>query len=117
MSTSTRDTESLSMSALSVVLIGPDEQRRRAVAKALAGPQAKIARVVSAIRKWAISPRSSKPIMTSSDRGPRSGSGAGSGCGRNPLRQDNSVTVMVYSARGDSEFRWCAACAPGRANS
>ena len=35
------------MSALSVVLIGPDEERRQAVAKALAGPQAKIAREVS----------------------------------------------------------------------
>src|ERR1700755_3640297 len=46
MSTFTRETESLSMSALSVVLIGPDEQRRRVVAKALAGPQAKIARVI-----------------------------------------------------------------------
>ena len=44
MSTFMRDTESLSMSALSVVLISPDENRRRSLSKALAGPQAIIAR-------------------------------------------------------------------------
>ena len=43
MSTSMRDTESLSMSALSVLLISPDDDRRQALAKALAGPQAVIA--------------------------------------------------------------------------
>ncbi len=37
------------MSALSLVLIGPDEERRRAVAKALAGPQAEIARELYAL--------------------------------------------------------------------
>lgn len=44
MSTFLRDTESLSMSALSLVLIGPQEERRRKIAKALAGPQATVAR-------------------------------------------------------------------------
>jgi len=44
MSTTVRDTQSLSMSALSLVLIGPHEERRRALAKALAGPQARVAR-------------------------------------------------------------------------
>ena len=47
MSTFMRDTESLSMSALSLVLIGPDEKRRRAVAKAFAGPQATITHELS----------------------------------------------------------------------
>jgi pilus assembly protein CpaE len=47
MSTSMRETESLSMSALSVLLIGPNEARRRSLAKALAGPQARIARELS----------------------------------------------------------------------
>ena len=47
MSTFMRDTESLSMSALSLVLIGPHEERRRALVKALEGPQAKIARELS----------------------------------------------------------------------
>jgi pilus assembly protein CpaE len=44
MSTFMRDAESLSMSSLSLVLIGPDERRRRTVANAFAGPQAAIAR-------------------------------------------------------------------------
>src|SRR5689334_21942051 len=43
MSTTMRDTELLSMSALSVLLISPDEDRRHALAKALSGPQAIIA--------------------------------------------------------------------------
>src|SRR4051812_24114925 len=43
MSTSARETDSLSMSALSVVLIAPDEERRRAIVQALAGPQANVA--------------------------------------------------------------------------
>src|ERR1051325_1339433 len=47
MSTFMRDTESLSMSTLSLVLIGPDEKRRRAVAKAFAGPQATITHELS----------------------------------------------------------------------
>ena len=38
-----RETESLSMTALSLVLISPDEQRCRVAAKAFAGPQANIA--------------------------------------------------------------------------
>src|SRR5579872_3014208 len=47
MSTFIGETESLSMSALSVVIMGPDEEQRKAMAKALAGPQASIARELS----------------------------------------------------------------------
>jgi len=47
MSTFMRDTESLSMSALSVVLISPDQQQRMAMAQALSGPQANIVREFS----------------------------------------------------------------------
>lgn len=43
MPTSARETDSLSMSALSVVLVGPEEERRSAMLKALSGPQANIA--------------------------------------------------------------------------
>lgn len=43
----TSETESLSMSALSVVLMGPNGEQRRAMAKALAGPQATVAREFS----------------------------------------------------------------------
>jgi pilus assembly protein CpaE len=46
-STFINETESLSMSALSVVLMGPDAEQRRAMAKALAGPQANVAREFS----------------------------------------------------------------------
>lgn len=44
MSSFLRDTESVSMSALSVFLIVPGEQRRRALAQAFTGSQARIAR-------------------------------------------------------------------------
>ncbi len=47
MSTAATSPDSLSMGALSVVLMGPDEQQRRAMAKALAGPQATVAREFS----------------------------------------------------------------------
>ncbi len=43
MSPSAREADSLSMSALSVILISPDDERRRTMVKALAGPQAVIA--------------------------------------------------------------------------
>jgi pilus assembly protein CpaE len=42
-----RDTESISMGALSVVLMGPDGAGRQAITKALAGPQATIVQVYS----------------------------------------------------------------------
>src|SRR4051794_21293494 len=44
MSTSMRDPESLSMNALSVVLIAPHDGRRRALAAALKGPQSAVRR-------------------------------------------------------------------------
>ena len=47
MSTFISEPDSLSMGALSIVLVGPDEQQRRAMAKALAGPQASVAREIS----------------------------------------------------------------------
>lgn len=47
MSSFTGSAESLSMGALSVVIMGPDEKQRKAMAKALAGPQATIARELS----------------------------------------------------------------------
>jgi pilus assembly protein CpaE len=104
MSTFTRDTESLSMSALSVVLIGPDEQRRRVVAKALAGPQAKIARVVERYPEVGdlaeIIEADYDVVIVDLDPDPELALDVVETlCGQN-----NSVTVMVYSARGDSEL-------------
>ena len=104
MSTFTRDTESLSMSALSVVLIGPDEQRRRLVAKALAGPQAKIARVVERYPEVGdlaeIIEADYDVVIVDLDPDPELALDVVEAlCGQN-----NSITVMVYSARGDSEL-------------
>jgi pilus assembly protein CpaE len=104
MSTFMRDTESLSMSALSVVLIGPDEQRRRVVAKALAGPQAKIARVVERYPEVddlaEIVEADYDVVIVDLDPDPELALDVVETlCG-----QDNSITVMVYSARGDSEL-------------
>jgi pilus assembly protein CpaE len=104
MSTFTRDTESLSMSALSVVLIGPDELRRRVVAKALAGPQAKIARVVERYPEVGdlaeIIEADYDVVIVDLDPDPELALDVVETlCGQN-----NSVTVMVYSARGDSEL-------------
>ena len=48
MSTSTRNPDSLSMSALSVVLVSPSAARRQALVRALNGPQASIARELTA---------------------------------------------------------------------
>ena len=47
MSTSVSEPDSLRMDALSVVVIGPEEEQRQAIARALAGPQARIAREFS----------------------------------------------------------------------
>lgn len=104
MSTFMRDTESLSMSALSVVLIGPDEQRRRVVAKALAGPQAKIARVVERYPEVGdlaeIIEADYDVVIVDLDPDPE----LALDVVENLCGQDNSITVMVYSARGDSEL-------------
>jgi pilus assembly protein CpaE len=47
MSTFISEPDSLKMDALSVVLIGPEEEQRRAIRRALAGPQGKVAREFS----------------------------------------------------------------------
>ena len=47
MSTSTQDSDALGAHVLSVALIGPEEQRRKAVARALAGPQTSVTREIS----------------------------------------------------------------------
>ncbi|MBV9499609.1 MAG: AAA family ATPase [Acidobacteriaceae bacterium] len=104
MSTFMRDTESLSMSALSLVLIGPDEQRRRAVARALAGPQARIAREIEAYPDLddltGIIEADYDVVMVDLDPNPEQALDVvESLCG-----QHSSATVMVYSARADAEL-------------
>jgi pilus assembly protein CpaE len=98
MSTFLRDTESVSMGALSVFLIVPDEQRRHALAQAFSGAQARIARELA-----------SYPAMD--DLGPIAGSDydvivvdlepdaeAALDVVENICSANSSVTVMIYAA-------------------
>src|SRR5690348_3728074 len=104
MSTSMRDAESLSMSALSLVLIGPHDERRRAIVKALAGPQARIARELTRYPALDDLPAVVEPdhdvVIIDIDPNPeRALDVVENICGRN-----SAVTVMIYSAHADSEL-------------
>jgi pilus assembly protein CpaE len=104
MSASTRDTESLSMSALSLVLIGPHDERRRAIVRALAGPQARIARELTrypALDDLAeiVEPDHDVLIIDIDPNPERALDVVEDICGRN-----SSITVMVYSAHADAEL-------------
>ncbi len=104
MSTFMRDTESLSMSALSLILIGPHEERRRAVAKALAGPQANIVRELTRYPQVddlaGIIEADYDVVLIDLDPNPEHALDVVENlCGRN-----SSVTVMVYSGSTDSEL-------------
>lgn len=104
MSTFMRDTESLSMSALSLVLIAPREDRRRALAKAFAGPQAAIAREFACyppIDELAdLVQADYDVVIVDLDPNPEQALDVvESLCGRN-----SSLTVMVHASRADSEL-------------
>jgi pilus assembly protein CpaE len=104
MSTSIRETESLSMSALSLVLIGPDEERRRAVAKSLAGPQASIARELTRYPQvddlGEITDADPDVVIIDLDPNPERALDVI----ENVCSNDASVTVMVHSAHANSEL-------------
>ncbi len=104
MSTSIRDTESLSMSALSLVLIGPHEERRRAVAHALAGPQATIARELARYPQvddlTKIIEADHDVIVIDLDPDPE----LALDVVENVCASSGSLTVMVYSAQANSEL-------------
>ncbi len=104
MSTSIHDAESLSMSALSLVLIGPHEERRRAVAKALAGPQASIARELTRYPQVddlaKIMEADHDVIVIDLDPDPESALDVI----ENVCSSSSSLTVMVYSAHTNSEL-------------
>jgi pilus assembly protein CpaE len=92
------------MSALSLVLIGPNDERRRAVAKALIGPQASIARELTRYPQVddleAIIEADHDVIVVDLDPNPELALDVVENvCGR-----DSSVTVMVYSAHANSEL-------------
>jgi pilus assembly protein CpaE len=99
-----RDTESLSMSALSLVLIGPNEERRRALARVLAGPQATISREISRYPQLddlaTILESDCDVVIVDLDPDPeRALDVVENLCGRNSL-----ITVMVYSSYANSEL-------------
>jgi pilus assembly protein CpaE len=104
MSSSVHDAESLSMSALSLVLIGPHDERRRAVAKALAGPQASIARELTRypqVDDLAKLMEADHDVMVIDlDPNPE----LALDVVENVCASNSTVTVMVYSANTNPEM-------------
>ncbi|HEY7307219.1 MAG TPA: AAA family ATPase [Bryobacteraceae bacterium] len=104
MSAEMRETESLSVGALSLVLIGPDRERRRGIAKALAGPQADIGRELSNYPQIddlaGIIEGDYDAVVIDLDPDPERALDVV----ENICSKDASVTVMVYSGRADSEL-------------
>ena len=92
------------MSALSLVLIGPHDERRHAVAKALAGPQASIARELTRYPQVddleTIIEADPDVVVIDLDPNPELALDVvETVCGH-----DASVTVIVYSAHNNSEL-------------
>jgi pilus assembly protein CpaE len=103
MSTFTHDPDALSAKVLSVALIGPQEQRRQAMASALAGSQASVTREFSSYPQFDDVPRLLEAeydvIIVELDTDPEQALDLVEHvCG------STSATVMVYSARTDSEL-------------
>jgi pilus assembly protein CpaE len=100
----TGQTESLSMSALSVVLIGPDERRRRTLAQALTGPQAVIGREFSAYPDaddlGEFMDADHDAVIVDLEPNPERALDVVEYI----CAQNTSITVMVHSARSDSEL-------------
>lgn len=104
MSTAMRGPDSLSMNALSVVLVVPHDARRRVLANALAGPQASVAREFSdypgfdAVSKT-LERECDVAIVDVDADAERALDLVENICASHPL-----VTVMIYSSRNDSEL-------------
>jgi pilus assembly protein CpaE len=103
MSTFIHDPDALGAKVLSVALIGPQEQRRRAVASALAGTQASVTREFSSYPGFDDVPRlldsGYDVIIVELDSDPEQALDLVEHiCG------SSSATVMVYSASTDSEL-------------
>jgi pilus assembly protein CpaE len=103
MSTYTKDPDALGSKVLSVALIGAEERRRDAVAKALAGAQASVTREFSSYPELDDVPRLLEAdydvIIVELDSNPEHALDLVENiCG------SSSVTVMVYSAQADSEM-------------
>jgi len=104
MSSYSGDTESLSMGALSLVLIGPHEERRRMLARTLAGPQAKIARELTRYPQvddvGQFMEADYDVVVVDMDADPERALDVV----ENICSLSRLVTVMVYSAHPDSEL-------------
>jgi pilus assembly protein CpaE len=103
MSTYAHDADSLDVHVLSVALIGPDEQRRNAVARALAGSQANVTREFASYPSLDDVPhlleKDYDVIIVDLDSDPEHALDLVEHiCG------NSSATVMVYSAQTDSEL-------------
>jgi pilus assembly protein CpaE len=103
MPTTTKDPDSLGNKVLSVALIGAEERRRNAIAKALAGAQASVTGEFSAYPELDDVPRLLEAnydvVIVELDSNPEHALDlVESICG------NSSITVMVYSARTDSEM-------------
>jgi pilus assembly protein CpaE len=101
MSTSTQGPDSLDVHVMSVVLIGPEEQRRKAVASALAGSQTNVAQELASYPDLDDVPQLLEAdydvIIIDLDSDPEYALDLVEHiCG------NGSATVMVYSARNDS---------------
>src|SRR5205085_10381485 len=87
-----------------LVLIGPDEERRRAVAKSLAGPQASIARELTRYPQvddlGEIIDADPDVVIIDLDPNPERALDVI----ENVCSNDGSITVMVYSAHANSEL-------------
>jgi pilus assembly protein CpaE len=103
MSTTTKDPDSLGNKVLSVALIGAEERRRNAISKAIAGAQASVRGEFSAYPDLDDVPRLLEAnydvVIVELDSNPEHALDlVESICG------NSSITVMVYSARADSEM-------------
>jgi pilus assembly protein CpaE len=104
MSTFTRSPETLSMNALSVLLIGPYEERRQKLSKLLAGPQANV------VKEFAEYPSlddlsqildgNCDVVVMDLDTNPEQALDLVESI----CSTDGSVTVMVYSSQADPEL-------------
>ena len=106
MSTTMRDANSSGMSAstLSLILIGPDERRRRAVAKAFTGSEAKIIRELSAYPSVddlpAMVEEDPDCVIVDLDTNPEQALEVI----ENLCSSNGAITIMVYSASSDRQL-------------
>ncbi len=103
MPTMTHDPDALGTNVLSVALIGPEEQRRKAIASALTGPQASVTRELTSYPELDDVPKLLEEdydvVIVDLDSNPEHALDLVENiCG------NSSATVIVYSAHANSEM-------------